>query len=177
MNWERHFRAMKRPPERELAKARVSFGADAPQRKVGRMADLGFHGLLSNSDDMNAINDYMMATPAVTPTAVGLKDQWVSWWSNLGMFSNFGTTNYDEARNRRNTFDLANATTAAQVAQVRAVMTQGQSTEQDSGDTDRRLSTGMMPNPPLIPVQYQVAAEAVGVAAIVLLVLRKLHIL
>jgi hypothetical protein len=175
VNWERHFRAMK-PPRQVQPVARVSFGADKP-RKVGRMADLGFHGLFSNSDDMNAINAYMMASTPATPTAVDLKNQWVTWWNGLGMFSNFGNANYDEARNRRNTFDLANATTAEQVAQVRAVMTQGLSTEQDSGDADRRLSTGMMPNPPLIPVQYQAAAEVAGVAAIVLIVLRKLHII
>jgi hypothetical protein len=176
MNWERHFRAMK--PPKTVARVRVSFGAEAPKaRKVGRMADLGFHGLFSNADDMNAINDYMMASQPATPSAVTLKDNWVTWWNGLGMFSNFGDANYDEARNRRNAYDLANATTAAQVAQVHAVMTGGQSTEQDSGVTDRRLSDGSLPKGPLIPVQYQAAAEVAGVATLVLIVLRKLHIL
>jgi len=124
---------------------------------------------------MAAIDAYFIATPAVTPSAVTLKDQWRSWYDQLGFFGTMSDDNYDNARNRRNAFNLANATTPAQVAQVKEVMKTGVSTEQAAGAPDRRDSQGNLPDhpPDLIPLGYKIAG-GVGLALILAIVIKKI---
>jgi hypothetical protein len=127
---------------------------------------------MSTTDDMAAIDAYFIATPAVTPTAVTLKDQWRSWYDQLGFFGTMSSDNYDEARNRRNAFNLANATTPAAVAQVKEVMKTGVSTEQAAGDADRRDSEGNLPDhpPDVIPLEYKIVGGVLAVLALVLVI-------
>lgn len=124
------------------------------------------------SDDLDAINAFFMSTEAVTPQAVTIKDAWVTWFNQLSWWERTVDGNtYDMARNRRNEFNLANAVTIAEKAQVENVIKTGMSTEQMQGVPDRRLSSGMMPeylqllSTPAKLVIGAVAAVAVVAAA------------
>jgi hypothetical protein len=134
-----------------------------------------------NLDNLRAINTYMMATHAETPSAITLKDAWVKWYNEMSWYDatvNINDT-YDLARNRRLAFNLANARTSAEKQAVQTQATEGMSTEQQQGKDDRRTSTGTydVAKPPLIPTAYKVAAAATGAGVATLVVLKKLHVL
>jgi hypothetical protein len=111
----------------------------------------------------------------VTPQAVALKNAWRAWYDGLTFISRRESDNWDEARNRRNAFNRANAVTPADKAKVEQTIKTGQTTEQSSGDIDRRDSNGNLPThpPDLIPIEYKVAA-AVALAFTLALLIKKL---
>jgi hypothetical protein len=133
MNWEKHFRSMK------------------PRQKT-----VEFGGIM-HADDLNAVNEYLHRTPAKTQEARKLVSDWATWWVTTGDPKNYTflvpDAVWDEARNRRLAFNVANAVTAEEKQQVAFVATQGQSSEQTRGEQDRRdPNTGQIfvpPKPPL----------------------------
>jgi hypothetical protein len=134
-----------------------------------------FDDLTSNaySDNNAAIAQYFAQTNAVTPEAVKIKNDFTIWYNGLTWVGKGLQSNYDLARNQRNQFDLANATTPEEKANVQNVIQTGLSTEQLQGETDRRLDNGMLPGPvtpptpPLIPSQYLIAGGIIGGLALV----------
>jgi hypothetical protein len=139
---------------------------------------------MSVSEDLDAINTYMTTTIPVTDSAKQLRNDWVAWWDANNTFyarnvSPGEASLYDVARNKRNAFNLANAKTAKEKAQVQEQQRTGMSTEQAQGLADRRTAEGnyAVPKPPLIPTQYKIAAAAGGGIVLALVGLKKLHII
>lgn len=123
----------------------------------------------AQSDDLDAINAFFMSSDAVTPQAVTIKDEWVTWFNQLSWWDKtFDGNTYDMARNRRNQYNLANAVSAAEKAQVKNVMKTGLSSEQMQGAADRRLSSGMMPEyVQLLSTPAKIIIGAVAAVAVV----------
>lgn len=116
-------------------------------------------GNTMQADDIDAINVYIMQTQAVTPEATKLKDSWIKWFNDLSWYSkDLSLDTYDEARNRRNAFNIANAPTAVAKAQVKAVVKGGLTSEESAGRASRLNSEGKFPeeDKPLIPTPYKV---------------------
>lgn len=135
--------------------------------------------LFTDNQDMDAINKAIAVTPSTNPQATALKDSWIRWWDNLSWYErNIDTPTYDEARNRRNAFFLANAPQEQKEA-VEHVIQSGMTTEEQEGHTKRADSTGHFPqeDAPLIPTQYKIVAIATGAGVGVLVLLKKLHII
>lgn len=123
--------------------------------------------LLTDNQDLQAINAYMHSQTLNNEQATALFNDWVSWYEGLGFMDlhvSDGQT-FDTARNKRDAFNLANATNDAEREQVQRVMKSGQSSEQDAGQTDRRNASGNLPKAPPIPWIPTWAKIAVGVTA------------
>lgn len=138
---------------------------------------------MSQAEDMDAINVYFHTQPVKTPAAQKLKDQWIINWDKISWWDkNFYGPVYDWARNRRNEFDTANATTPAEQAKVVERQKTGVSTEEMQGLPDRRLSSGQYVDPPppgkepFVPTRVKVAAGIAGAAFVALWGLKKLYI-
>lgn len=137
-------------------------------------------GILDNgfTEDNDAIQAYFVATNAVTPEAQKIKDDFLRWYDDLTWFGKGQQSTLDLARNQRNRFNLANVTTPEDKQAVQDVITTGLSAEQLRGQTDRRLTDGMLPGPvappppPLIPTKYLVAG-GVGLGLVLLLQLSR----
>jgi hypothetical protein len=175
VDWERHFRSMKRQPP-------SSFGAD-----------FGVIGPSPNADNLLATNSYIQQATVKTAKASNLQADWAKWWLATGNPENYYTyvpdSVWDEGRNRRLAFDLANAITPAETQQVIAVATNGTSTEQAQGLPDRRdPATGFIPvpgldpntgatKPPAVPTWVKpvfMGAVAVGLGISVLPIIKKI---
>lgn len=86
---------------------------------------------MSQIDDMEAINNYMHKTKAITSDAQKLQTKWFSWYDKLGYFDkHFADSAYAEARARRNDFNVANAVTTADKQAVEQVISTGMTTEE-----------------------------------------------
>jgi hypothetical protein len=80
---------------------------------------------MSNEADLKAIDDLFRRTAPVTPEATALRQSWLTWFPTLGWWDlNYSKDVFDEAKTRRNKFNLANATTQAQKDAVVRVFTQ-----------------------------------------------------
>jgi hypothetical protein len=100
---------------------------------------------------------------------------WSAWWISTGDPRNYTflvpDAVWDEARNRRLAFNLANATTAEEKAAVESSATQGVSSEQMRGEQDRRdpeTGTFHLPPKPVLPTWFwpvAVGSLAVGLVA------------
>lgn len=106
---------------------------------IGTDSDFG-----AQSEDMEAINTYMRTTPIVNNAAFPIKDDFIRWWDGLGLWSkSIDSDAYDEARTRRNKFNLANVKTEEQRANVVRVITTGVTTEEmQNKPRPTTLSTG-----------------------------------
>lgn len=138
-NWEQHFRQMR--PLVTMTKDSEDYSAS--------------FGALGGSvirDDMAAIKAYFVRTKAVTPSAVKIKDDFTKWYDSLWFMTQ---SDYDLARNMRNNFNLANATSPTELESVKRVIKTGLTAEQMHNEPDRRLSSGMFPGattPPKTPL-------------------------
>lgn len=144
MDWQRHFAERSRETSR--------FGA-----------------ALLQAEDIEAINRYIVYTEARTKDALKIRDEWIRWHDGLGWWKkNMEQSVYDEARNIRNRFNLANATSKAEKEHVQHVQQTGLSTEEAQGDTRRVLSSGMYetPDQPLIPTAFKIGVGATLVVAV-----------
>lgn len=124
---------------------------------------------MSQSEDLDAINRYISNSQPATSKAVELRDDWIRWFNDLSWYSkSLSQDTYDEARNRRNEFSIANATNSAEKAKAKEVAKKGFTTEQAQGEASRILSDGSFPHTPepLIPTWAKVVAGATLVAAI-----------
>jgi hypothetical protein len=148
-------------------------GDEFHSRNAGKMADVGYDVFFGYNDEIRAIRAFFDRTEAKTAEAAKIKDDFIKWYDGLWITANYvPQSDYDLARNQRNRFNLANATTLEEKTAVQEVIQTGLSTEQTQGDPDRRLSGGMLPGPvtppkpPLIPDEYKLAAAVVGGLAI-----------
>jgi peptidoglycan hydrolase-like protein with peptidoglycan-binding domain len=88
----------------------------------------------AQSDDMEAIHVYMKGQVPKTPESTAIRSQYLKWFDGLGFWDkNWSGSAYDEARTRRNQYNLKNAVTPAEKAQVQTVLAQGMTTEQMAG--------------------------------------------
>jgi hypothetical protein len=142
---------------------------DWTTEQLGALFDIPGQLLLQDSNqDMIAINRFMSDTFAATPEAVRLKDQWIRWWDKLTWNErNLSSSVFDEARNRRNAFMIANAKNPKQTQEI---ISRGIETEEMEGGSRRTTDDGFFPNapsedeaPPLIPSWVKIGA---GVAVL-----------
>lgn len=64
---------------------------------------------MSQSDDLKAINDFFLRTPARNANAEQSKSNWIRWYSNLGTVDrNFNSAVLADAINRRTSFNALN---------------------------------------------------------------------
>lgn len=130
-----------------------------------------------NAANLQAVNVYFHTVPAKTREAAAQVTDWVRWWDATGNPDNYWFSVpdvvWDEARNRKHAFDQANATSAAELAQVQEVAKTGLSSEQMQGQADRRdPATGnyIIPPAPLVPPWVKPVAIGGAALAVVLLV-------
>lgn len=97
------------------------------------------------ADNIDAITTYMtsVATQVKTAAARAKQDEYKAWIDTVGWYNkNYDRPTYDHARNLRNEFNLANATTAAEKQAVQQVLTTGLTTEEMQGEGRRVSSEG-----------------------------------
>ena len=106
--------------------------------------------------NLEATNRSIMETEAKTPLARKLKDDWIEWYEDLSYYErNMDWDTWDEARNRRNEFWEANATTPEELEQVQTVIREGMTSEEYAGEARRQRESGRFGDEePLIPPQY-----------------------
>lgn len=145
MDWQKHFAETSKEPSR--------FGA-----------------ALLQADDIDAINRYIVYATIKTKEAGKIKDEWIRWHDTLSWWDkNMNQGVFDEARNKRNRFDIANSTSAAERESVKQRQQTGLSTEETQGGTRRVLSSGQYdtPSEPLVPTSFKAGvALTVAVAAL-----------
>lgn len=130
-------------------------------------------GLTSQSDDIDAITQYITVdTPAKTDAARAKQDEYKTWIDTVSWYNkNYDRPTYDHARNLRNEFNEANATTPAEQQAVQQVETTGLTTEETQG-AGRRVSSGgrfseQTAPPPSLPTWAKWAiAGAIGLGAL-----------
>lgn len=89
---------------------------------------------MSQIDDVEAIHDFMLQTPSKTPAAETIRTSFLSWYEKAGFYDkNLSSTWFDEARTRRNQFNIANAVTVSESAAVQKVLATGLTAEQMQG--------------------------------------------
>lgn len=98
---------------------------------------------MSQSDDLDAVNRYIVQAPLKTRAAEGVHDEWVRWFDSLSWLEkSLDGETWDRARNLKNQFNAANATNAAEREQAARVAKTGLTTEEMAGGMRRTLSTG-----------------------------------
>jgi len=98
-------------------------------------------------DDAEAIYTYMKNATPNTDAASTMRAQFLTWYQNSSWYNkNFDTKWYDELRSRRNAFNLANAVTPQQKAQVEKILTTGRTAEEMQGKPRPKIDvkTGMV---------------------------------
>lgn len=102
-----------------------------------------FGAAILQADDIDAINRYIVYAKVNTKEAGKIKDEWIKWHDSLGWWDrNMAPEVYDKARNLRNKFNIANATSSKEKEAIRQMQQTGLSTEEMQGGTRRVLSTG-----------------------------------
>lgn len=122
-------------------------------------------------DNLLAVNSYIHAQPIKTQDAGKLASDWTRWWDTTGnpdLYSvKIPPEVWDEARNRKIKFDLANAVTQHERDRVIEVAKTGVSSEQAQGLPERRdPTTGLYYEPPKPPLPPWVKPVFVGAAAL-----------
>lgn len=101
----------------------------------------GAEPMSDQSENMKAINTYFVQTKAITPKAAAIQSDWAKWYGGLGFYDlNIDGSKYDEARARRNNFNLANVLNAAEQKKVEQVLAQGITSEMLSGKSDKEVA-------------------------------------
>lgn len=117
---------------------------------------------IENGANLDAISRYMSDTPVKTQAASRAKDAWVIWYDGLDFIDKNWPSQqvYDMARNLRNAFNKANATTPKELAAVVQTQQTGLSSEQLQGQSDRRLATGdyIEAPEPFVPLRIKIVA-------------------
>lgn len=131
------------------------------------------------ADNIDAITAYMtsISTQVKTTAARAKQDEYKAWIDTVGWYNkNYDRPTYDHARNLRNEFNVANATTAAEKQAVQQVLTTGLTTEETQGEGRRVSSEGKFSEQeaPPVPMPYWVKwAIAGGVGVGILYALGK----
>jgi len=119
--------------------------------------------------DMEAINKFFMETAKVqTPAAENVKQEWMKFWKETERSLTWYTQQeYDDARNLRNRFNVANTTSAAAAATIKAQQASGVTSEEMRGETRRAGTEGsyLEEEKPWIPTSWKVGG-LIGVGLI-----------
>lgn len=95
------------------------------------------------AEDIAAIDRYIANAEIKTPAGQAAREAWINWHDGTTLLDRYlDRATYDRARNLRLAFELANASTEAERAQIMHRALTGVSTEQIDGGTDRRNSQG-----------------------------------
>lgn len=95
------------------------------------------------ADDIDAIALYVAGTPYRTDAARKIQDEFKTWLDSVSWWNKrYDRPTYDHARNLRNAFNLANATTATERTAVQQVIQGGVTTEETTGAPSRITSGG-----------------------------------
>lgn len=136
------------------------------------------------TDDLDAINEYMMKTKIKTKKAEALQVEWIKWFEPLSWYERtLDTDTFDVARNRRNAFNLANATSTKAKEQIREVIKNGTSGEEARGETRRSTAEGryiedaeLEPPEPFFPTRVKVAAGLGLLAILAAMMAKKVYV-
>lgn len=136
-------------------------------------------------DDLDAIDVYMKATPIYTAEATRLRDDWITWWDDLGWYAkSFDADVFDVARNKKNAFNLANARTPPEKAQIRESLKTAFTTEEARGEPRRMLSDGTYTgqeeseseSEPFFPLRVKIAGGVAAAVLAALFVVKKIYV-
>lgn len=130
--------------------------------------------------DIEAINLYFLNTKPINNEAAKLKDNWVKWYSGLGIIAKNTDSNVAAtAFNRRNEMFRVNAQTQQEKDMAEAMIRNGPTVNPVTGKPIERTSTGDRAlNPePLIPTPYKVAGVIGAAGVLVVVILKKLRLL
>jgi hypothetical protein len=106
-------------------------------------------GMSVEADDIDAITKYVTSTSVKTDAARKKQDEYKAWIDTVSWYDkNYDRPTYDHARNLRNEFNLANATTPTEVAIVKNIITTGFTGEQQRGEPTRISSEGKFSEKP-----------------------------
>jgi hypothetical protein len=190
MDWEQHYRQLSQAYSTEYAPgsgvAVAGFFSDTWDILTDPIEEQVANFTMAR-DNLKTLNSYIHAQHINTPEAATIASDWSRWWDTTGNPENYSLKIppevWDEARNRKLKFDLANAVTAKQKDAVINVAKTGMSTEQMRGQEDRRdPTTGAYyvpptPPPPTFPPWVKpvaLGAAALGLGFSVVPMLRKL---
>jgi hypothetical protein len=150
---------------------------------VNKVGELIGPAVLNASDqaaDIEAINMFFLNAVPVNTKATQLKNDWIAWYSQLGTIDK--TTNENtaaEAFNRRNDFFRANAQNQSERDLADAFIKGGPNVNPVTGKPVERTTTGdyAIKPEPKIPTPYKVAGVIGGAGVLVLVILKKLHLI
>ncbi len=121
-------------------------------------------GTFDDAANIDAINRYIADSTINTSAGAKARDEWIRWHDKLGWYDkSFPTLEvYDQARNLRNEFNLANAKTSQEKKEIKQIQQEGLTSEELRGEASRRLSTGdYLEHPeasePWIPTKTKIA--------------------
>lgn len=140
-------------------------------------------GSMDDAANIEAINQYIAAAPIKTTEGAKARDEWIKWHDALGWYDKTFTSLevYDQARNLRNNFNIANAVTAKEKVEVKNQQQEGLTSEELRGEASRRLSTGdYVEHPeesePWLPTKTKIALGVAGVAVLALTAVKKIYV-
>lgn len=101
-------------------------------------------GTFDDAANIDAINTYIAGAKIKTAAGAKARDAWILWHDKLGWYDKSfpSIPIYDQARNLRNEFNIANAETPAEKKDVKQQQQTGLTSEELRGEASRRLSTG-----------------------------------
>ena len=130
-------------------------------------------GLTDQADNIDTITRYITVDTTVKTAAARAKqDEYKGWIDTVSWYNkNYDRPTYDHARNLRNEFNQANATTPAEQQAVQQVITGGMTTEEMQGGGSRVSSEGRFSEkeapPPSLPSWAKwTIAGAVGIGVL-----------
>lgn len=137
-----------------------------------------------DADNIAAINTYIMTQPLKTAEAGIVRNEWLKFHEKLGWTGrNFPSVqDYDSARNIRNRFNDAQATTVAEKMAAADQRTRGLTSEELRGETRRTTTDGgyleeeASGGEPWLPTKTKIALGVGAVAAAALLIAKKMYI-
>jgi len=94
---------------------------------------------------IDAIVRYFNTQPINTPAAKKLRVEFVAWHNNLGYFDKISDATAQQASNRRNAFNVANAESAAEAEAVKELLVRGVTREEMKGQPRIADSAGNYP--------------------------------
>jgi hypothetical protein len=97
--------------------------------------------MTEQSENLAAIDRFFQTTKAITPKAAAVQTDWLVWYPKLNFLQKSVTLSiYDEARARRNLFNLSNVRSAQEQANVQAVLDRGITSEDLSGQSPSQVA-------------------------------------
>jgi len=112
------------------------------------------------AQDMEAINKYIMEKTPLTPEAKAVQVEWIKFWKeHQKSILWYSQDEFDQARNIKRNFDLANAISSAEKAVVENHYASGITSEETKGGVRRSTSEGVyiVDEEPFLPTRVKVA--------------------